>query len=110
MYSYLSCADAEGIICVQLLTELLCNKATKRLKKVLYHFQVCQCHVQDKGILNYVTFVHFQGGEDLDEEIAKIPMNALYIVVMEANEATTYDVIVERLSLFQLTDFMHSIN
>ena len=41
----LSCADAEGIICVQLLAELLCNRATKRLKKVLYHFQVWKCHV-----------------------------------------------------------------
>lgn len=72
-----------------------------RLKKVLYHFQVCQCHVQDEGMLNCVTFVHFQGGDDLDEEIAQIPVNAPYIVVMEASEATTYDVIVERSSLFQ---------
>ena len=49
---------------------------------------------------NCVTFVHFQGGEDLDEEIAQILVNAPYIVVMEASEATTYDVIVERSSLF----------
>ena len=41
---------------------------------------------------------------DLDEEIAQISLNAPYIMVMEASEATTYDVIVEKSSLFQSTD------
>ena len=52
---------------------------------------------------NLTLHIAFQGGEDLDEEITKIPVNAPYIVVMEASEATTYDVIVERSSLFQST-------
>ena len=35
------CTDAEGLVCIEILTELLWNQATKRCKKVLYHVQVC---------------------------------------------------------------------
>ena len=35
------CTDAEGLVCIEILSELLCNQAMKRHKKVLYHVQVC---------------------------------------------------------------------
>ena len=59
----------------------------------------------DYGI--YLTL--FQGGEDLEEEIAQIQVNAPYIVVMESSEATSYDVVVERESLFQSTDIQTAL-
>lgn len=45
-----------------------------------------------------------QEGDDIDEEIAKIPIQAPCIVIIEASEATTYDVVVEGASLVQSTD------
>ena len=48
--------------------------------------------------------VLLQEGDDFDEVIGRIPLSAPYIVVMEASEATTYDVAVEGLSLVQSTD------
>ncbi len=40
----------------------------------------------------------------MDEEIARLPVTAPCILMMEASEATTYDVVVERASLVQSTD------
>ena len=53
---------------------------------------------------SYSLRISFQGSEDIEEEISSIPLNVPYIIVMEASEATTYDVIVKRSSLFQSTD------
>lgn len=40
----------------------------------------------------------------MDEEITKLPVTAPCIMVMEASETTTYDVVVEGSSLVQSTD------
>ena len=45
-----------------------------------------------------------QEGDDIDKEVAKIPIQAPCIIIIEAREATTYDVIEEGASLVQSTD------
>ena len=46
----------------------------------------------------------FQEGDDINEEIVKLPVTAPCIMVMESSETTTYDVVVEESSLVQSTD------
>ena len=64
---------------------------------MLNHFTV---HSQQAALCTYFI----QEGDDIDEEIAKIPIQAPCIIIIEAREATTYDVVVEGASLVQSTD------
>ena len=122
------CKDAEGVICLELLTELLCNRATKRQKKLLYRVEVCMFMLSSDNLSPYrymcecvckcvcvkranicivislQSVSHMQDSGEVEEEIQAIPLRAPSILMTETSEATTYDIIVEGASLAQSTD------
>ena len=69
----------------------------KYVYTLLNHFTV---HSQQAALCTYFI----QEGDDINEEIAKTAVQAPCIIINEAREATTYDVVVEGASLGQSTD------